>query len=86
MTLDVDEARQTTRPLASIRSFAAASLSIPAGATRAMRLLLRRATSPRNQALPVPSTTRPPRINTSYGRASAPGAAGGTRLARGSPG
>src|SRR5579862_5501451 len=57
---------ETISPVASMRSRAVALRNIPAGVIRAI-LPLRIARSPWNQALPVPSTIRPPLTIVSYG-------------------
>ena len=64
VTLDVDEARADDQPSGVDPFLGLASLRMPAPATCAIRPP-RNATSPWNQALPVPSTMRPPRITTS---------------------
>ena len=55
---------QTTASPASTTSAAFSGGTAPGGVTAATRSPAR-ATSPRNQGLPLPSTTRPPRISTS---------------------
>src|SRR5690349_4185655 len=64
----------TTRPLASMtRRAGASSGNRPTAAMRSPRIAM----SPKNQGLPVPSTTRPPRINRSKGGSSSAGADNG---------
>src|SRR5262249_53332596 len=71
----------TTSPRASISRFAGPVSDRPTATTRSPRT----ATSPKNQGLPLPSTTRPWRMRRSYGASAAAGAADRSMARRGQP-